>query len=80
MTFSLLQEYNTNDEASVKFNKYQIDRISEILGNLGLVTLASLVLPTFTSQAINTIAVVFGGVVTIMCFSTSIALLKGGKK
>lgn len=61
------------------FNRSQIDRISEILGNLGLVTVASLILPSITDATYEPIMIVSGIIITSICFISSITLLKGGR-
>lgn len=63
----------------VRLNSVQLDRLSEILGNLGLVFFASLVILFFTTtQIIDTNVIVSGLITSAGCIIGSIFLLKGG--
>ena len=63
-----------------RFNKAQLDRLSEILGNLALIFFSTLVLPVFTKDfhidvPLSLTGVLLGG----GCVVLSVTLLKGGK-
>ena len=61
-----------------KLNVSQLDRLSEILGNLGLVCFGTMVLPLFTKTQIDLFTMLSGLVASILCVIVSITLLKGG--
>ena len=61
-------------------NDLQINRLSEIIGNLSLLLFASFVLPIFGSQITNIETLIFGGVASALSFGSSLLLLKGGGK
>ena len=63
----------------VRLNSFQLDRLSEILGNLGLVFFASLVIPIFTNTQIYDQNIIISGLITSAgCIIGSLILLKGG--
>lgn len=63
---------------SVKLNTAQLDRLSEVLGNLSLVVLASLVFPTLIAEHhVDTVVFWTGIVASIGCAYLSLVLLKG---
>lgn len=62
----------------VRLNEAQIDRLSEVLGNLGLVFVASWVLPSLFGQAtISVVELFLGTIASIFCVIGSLAVLKG---
>lgn len=64
---------------SLRLNQSQLDRLSEILGNLGLIFFASLVLPVFQgSYSINLGIFISGLFSATGCVIGSLILLKGG--
>ncbi len=64
---------------SLRLNQLQLDRLSEILGNLGLVFFASLVLPVFQGSYSINLGILISGVISAAgCVIGSLILLKGG--
>ena len=63
-----------------KLNKRQIDRISEIYGNLGLLFFAALVMPVFTGETINTVKIVAGITTSSACILVSVIILRGNRR
>ena len=60
-----------------RLNKRQLERVSEILGNLGLLFLASFVLPVFTNSEPVELGTMFSGLIlSAGCLVESIAILK----
>jgi hypothetical protein len=60
----------------VKLNQKQIERMSEISGNLSLLFLGAIVFPALTQEAkFDTIPVILGALDAIMSFTLSISLL-----
>lgn len=67
--------------SGIKFNDKQLDRLSEISGNLGLLFLGTLVVPILTDQQeFDTIRLVLGMAYSLSYFLFSLILLKGIKK
>lgn len=65
-------------EIYIHLTEKQIDRMSEILGNLGLLFFASTVIPSFINSSNYNFGVLISGViVTIMCIFSSIVLAGG---
>lgn len=63
---------------SLHLNETQIDRLSEILGNLSLVFFGAQVLPSLLNKEIpDLFQLVTGLILSILCLSGSMALLKG---
>lgn len=61
-------------------NKLQLDRLSEIFGNLGLLFLGSMVLPFLTGiEKPNIILSGLGLILSMISWSASILMLKGVK-
>jgi len=63
-----------------KLNSKQLDRLSEIFANAGLVVLASLVLPYFTGTNINSSMILIGLGLSIISLIVSLVLLKNKKR
>ena len=61
----------------VRLNEAQVARVSEVIGNLSLVFFASLVLPTFSGQQVETNIILSGLVLALGSFAISVQLLKG---
>lgn len=61
-----------------KLNSSQLDRLSEILGNLGLLLFASLVIPVFTHVQIDHLTILSGVITSVACIIGSLLILKGG--
>lgn len=61
-------------------NSLQINRLSEILGNLSLVLISSFIIPALNGQPTNEITMKISVLLSISCFCGSIILLKGNKK
>jgi len=60
----------------VQLNQKQINRISEISGNLSLLFLGAIVFPSLTKDAkFDTIPVILGVLDAVMSFTLSISLL-----
>ncbi|KKU81109.1 hypothetical protein A2971_05285 [Candidatus Gottesmanbacteria bacterium RIFCSPLOWO2_01_FULL_46_21] len=60
-----------------RLNIAQLDRLSEIIGNLGLLFLATLVLPIFVKGSIvDPITILVGVIVSIVCVIVSMFLLR----
>ena len=65
---------------NINFSEKQIDRLSEILGNLGLLFFASTVIPNFVNLSDYNFGVITSGfLVTAMCIFSSI-ILAGGEQ
>jgi hypothetical protein len=65
-------------EFRLNFTEKQIDRLSEILGNLGLLFFASIVIPTLVSSInYNSGVLTSGIIVTATCIFSSIFLAGG---
>ena len=62
---------------TVHLNEAQVAHIAEVLGNLGLVFFAALVLPAWTSRPQPIIDTVIGASLSFGCALTSIMVLKG---
>ncbi len=61
-----------------QFNQAQVDRLSEIISNLGLVVFASLVLPVFGQRQYFDLPTLWmGGATSLGCAILSIVILKG---
>jgi len=60
----------------LRLNSKQINRLSEILANLGLVFVAALILPRFTDTSFNSIVFIVGMFISLTCFIMSLILLK----
>jgi len=61
----------------VKLNTKQTDRLSEIVGNLGVVFFGALVIPMWTDQKLDMSILVKGMAFTLICVTGSL-LLQGG--
>lgn len=62
-----------------KLNSLQLDRLSEMMSNLGLIFFASMVIPFFTNTQISDPNIIVSGLVTSTgCIIGSLILLKGG--
>ena len=59
----------------VKWNKRQIEKLAEISSDVGLVALASVVLPAVLDK-FNLLLVTLGLIITILCWIISVWLLK----
>lgn len=64
---------------TVYLNTHQIAHIAEVLGNLSILFLGSLILPMFTGEPINGIVVLLGMILATGSFVISVQLLKGGR-
>lgn len=63
----------------IELNNAQLDRLSEILGNFGLIVFASVVFPTLIgSQTYGYIEFWAGLIISAGCVATSVAIMKGG--
>lgn len=62
----------------VKLNSKQINRLSEILGNLSLLFLASMSIPVFSGNKDVDIGIFIGGVLAFIGCSIESILLMGG--
>lgn len=62
----------------IRLNEAQVAHIAEVLGNLSLVLLASLILPAFIGQPVEKEIIQSGLVLTITSFAMSVQILKGG--
>lgn len=63
----------------IRLNSVQLDRLSEILGNLGLVFFASLVIPVIQGSYIVYLGTVVSGIISASgCVIGSLILLRGG--
>lgn len=60
-------------------NEAQIDRLSEIIGNLSLLFFATMILPGFAGTVITENTLLSGTAFTILCAVLSLVLLKGEK-
>ncbi|MBI5620020.1 hypothetical protein HY950_03605 [Candidatus Gottesmanbacteria bacterium] len=61
----------------IELNELQIDRLSEILGNLSLVVFASVILPVITAAETFDIQTTILGIIAMTgCLIISISLLK----
>ena len=58
-----------------KLNDLQLDRLSEISGNLVIVFLASLITPIFSGGVLNLLSILFGGTLGVTFFIFSLLLL-----
>jgi len=64
-----------------KLSRLQIERASEIFGNLGLLFLAALVFPSLSKkEEINLVEVTSGFLASLICMITSLKILKGGRR
>ncbi len=61
----------------MKLNRSQADRLSEILGNLSLVFVASLILPGILDLTYRVTVVIAGLILSFSSFYFSLHLLKG---
>ncbi|MCJ7739889.1 hypothetical protein MUP32_01050 [Candidatus Microgenomates bacterium] len=60
-------------------SKTQLNRLSEILGNMSLVFLAAMVVPALSVDIQVKLPVIMSGIfLTLACIYTSLILLKGG--
>jgi hypothetical protein len=59
-----------------KFSDVQLNRISEILGNLGIALLISMVIPGFITQPPDILLSLIGFILAIACWVLSVILLK----
>jgi len=65
-------------ELKINFTEKQIDRLSEILGNLGLLFFASIVIPALINSSNYSSGVLTSGIIaTITCIFSSIFLAGG---
>lgn len=64
---------------SIYLNGKQIAHIAEVLGNLSILFLGSLILPAFMGESISEIVVLLGLILATGSFVISIQLLKGGR-
>ena len=62
----------------LKLNQHQLDRLSEILGNFGLLLFASMVIPVFTYAQIDYFTILSGLITSIGSIIGSLLILKGG--
>lgn len=62
----------------VKLNTKQTDRLSEIVGNFGIVFFGALVIPLWTEQRLDMSILVKGMALTLICITGSMLLLQGG--
>lgn len=60
-------------------NSLQINRLSEILGNLSLLFFATMILPGFAGTVVTETTLLSGTTFTILCTVLSLVLLKGEK-
>lgn len=64
----------------INFNQKQFDRMSEVLGNLSLLLIGSLVIPSLTSPVNLGFETKLLALFTIMaCISGSLVLIEGGE-
>lgn len=63
---------------TIRLNEIQIAHVAEVLGNLSIVFLASLILPAFTGEPLNGSVMVSGIFLAAGSFMISVQLLKGG--
>ena len=64
----------------IRLNSLQLERLSEILGNLSLLLFALLVLPIMQGVEILNLSKIFSGTVSSLgCFFVSLLILKGGR-
>ncbi|MBI3559095.1 hypothetical protein HY085_01750 [Candidatus Gottesmanbacteria bacterium] len=61
-------------------NELQINRLSEILGNLSLLVFGTWVLPIFLGSVINTDIIFSSIIISVISLFWSLFILKGGKK
>ena len=61
---------------SFRFNRKQLDRISEYSSNASLVAVASIIIPELNNHKISIIPVVTGTVITIGLFAFSISIIR----
>jgi len=61
-----------------KFNDLQLEKLSEISANLGLVFFASLVMPIFLAKVLDIFALLMGLVSSLAFWILSLMLLKRG--
>ena len=58
-----------------KLSSKQLDRISEIVGNLGIVFLGSIIAPVFSGSGLNIFLVFIGLLLATYCFYLSFPIL-----
>lgn len=63
-----------------RFNELQLNRISEILGNLGIVFFAAIVIPTFITPTYDIFTGLAGFAISLVCWFLSVVLLKTEEK
>ncbi len=63
----------------IRLNEAQIDRLSEISGNLSLVFFAAMVLPILTTKTYSLFDATVGISLALICVFISMVLLKGRK-
>lgn len=64
----------------VKLNSKQIEKISDLFGNIGLLILASLTIPVFSDNRETNLAKFLVGVLVFIGCSAESVLLMGGEK
>ncbi len=64
---------------TIRLNEIQVAHVAEVLGNLSIVFLASLILPAFTGESLSMSVMVSGLFLTAGSFVISVQLLKGGR-
>ena len=60
----------------LKLNSKQLDRLSEIIANAGILLLASLVIPSFTGTTLSSTMIAVGFVSATLCFIISLYLVR----
>ena len=61
---------------NLEFNKRQLDRLSEFLGNVGIVFFATIITPFFIGNMINYSVVMIGLTLSLLSIFTSLYILK----
>jgi len=61
---------------SLEFNKHQLNRLSEFLGNVGIVFFATIITQYFSGNMIDYSLVMIGFLLTLLSVFTSLFLLK----
>ncbi|MBI5358895.1 hypothetical protein HZB69_04690 [Candidatus Amesbacteria bacterium] len=64
---------------TIYLNTHQIAHIADVLGNLSIVFLSSLILPIFIGESVNGMVMLLGLVLAAGSFIISVQLLKGGR-
>ncbi len=62
--------------SALKLNEAQLDRFSEIIGNLGLILFASLVLQGLIDVNLDMIKIYMGLVLSVGCVILSLSIIK----